>query len=336
MKKAVDWKCYNFRQGCYGTQSFNQRSRNILYRPMAIDLQQVINNPYTVRFVSAIARWVPPSIGYAACGLIGRWAATRRRSGMTRAVRLNQWMARGACLEKEMLDQAVRETLQNNARDIYDLYHYLERPQDIRRRICLSPLAGELLKRPEFAGRGLVVVGIHLSSFDSVLLSLVRQGVKALVLTIPDPQGGRRVEYEMRKRTGMNIVPASLDALRQAVRHLRQGGLVVTGIDRPVTDIRLQPRFFGQPAPLPTHHIVLAQKARVPVVLMAVIQQNDGKYKLVNSGPIEMDPHPDHETAVLKNAENILQQAEDFIRLAPQQWNVPLPIWPDLMERVPS
>lgn len=303
---------------------------------MAIDLQQIINSPYTVRLVSILARAVPPSVGYPLCDLIGKWAATRRQSNVARAVRLNQWMARGASLENDRLDAAVRETLQNNARDLYDLYHSLERPDVVWRRIHLNPLTENLLVRPEFGERGLVVVGIHLSSFDSVLLSLIRKGVQALVLTIPDPQGGRRVEFEMRQRVGMNILPASLDALRQSIRHLEKGGLVVTGIDRPVTDVRLLPRFFGQPAPLPTHHIFLASKARVPVVLMAVLRQPDGTYKLLSTEPMEMEPAADHETGISHNAERVLQQAEEFIRLAPQQWNVPLPVWPELMNRVPN
>ena len=302
---------------------------------MAIDLQQIINSPHTVRFVSGLARMVPPPVGYPACGLIGKWAASRRQSSVTQAVRLNQWVARGANLEMGILDQAVREPFQNNVLDLYDLYHSLERPEAVWGRMCLNPLVEELVRRPEFSGRGLVIAGIHLSGFDSVMMALIRRGVKGLVLTIPNPQGGRRVEYEMRRRTGMNILPASLEALRQAVRHLEKGGLVLTGIDRPVTDQRLRPRFFGQPACLPTHHIFLAMKASVPVVLMAVIRQRDGTYNLLSSGLMEMERHADRETETLRNAEKVLKQAEEFIRLAPQQWNVPLPVWPDLMERVP-
>jgi lauroyl/myristoyl acyltransferase len=303
---------------------------------MAIDLQQIINNPHIVRFISRLARVVPPSVGYPACDLIGRWAASRRQSSVTQAVRLNQWVARRACLEKEHLDQAVRETFQNNVRDLYDLYHSLEQPDTVWSRICLSPMAEELVRRPEFSGRGLVIAGIHLSGFDSVMMSLIRGGVKGLVLTIPNPQGGRRVEYEMRRRTGMNILPASLEALRQAVRHLEKGGLVLTGIDRPVTDQKLRPRFFGQPACLPTHHIFLATKASVPMVLMAVMRKPNGTYNLISSKPMEMKHHEDRDTETLQNAEKVLKQAEEFIRLAPQQWNVPLPVWPDLMKMVPN
>lgn len=302
---------------------------------MAIDLQQLINSPFTVRFVSAVAHAIPSVVGYPVCNLIGSWVASRRQSKVTQAVRLNQWMARGASLEIGMLDEAVRETLRNNVRDLYELYHHLQKPEAMQRRICLDALASELVKRPEFAGRGLLIAGIHLSNFDSIMQSLCRQGINPLVLTIPDPQGGRRVEYEMRKRMGINLVPASVGALRQAVRHLEQGGLVLTGIDRPVADTRLRPRFFGQPAPLPTHHIFLAMKARVPVMIMAAIRQADGKYNVLSSEHMEMEQCPDHETGILQNAERVLKQAESFIRLAPQQWNVPLPVWPELLKNVP-
>lgn len=303
---------------------------------MSIDLQQFISNPFTVRFVSRLARVLPPSMGYPICDRMGTWAATRRRSSLTRAVRLNQWMARGANLNSEALDQAVRETLQNNVRDLYDLYRQLDHPEETWRRICLSPLAEDLVNRPEFGGRGLMLVGVHLSAFDAVGLSMHYHGAKGLVLTIPDPQGGRRVEYERRKRTGMKILPASLNILRQAVQYLEQGGLVVTAVDRPVAEARLRPRFFGHPSHLSTHSIYLALKARVPIVVMAVIRQRDGKYKIVNSEFIEMEAHASHETAMLQNTERVLKQAESLIRQAPQQWNIPLPIWPELLGDVPS
>lgn len=303
---------------------------------MAIDLQQIINSPLTVRFVSAVAGAIPLSVGYPFCNLVGDWVATRRQSTITRAVRLNQWVARGASRDKAALDRAVRETLRNNIRDLYDLYHHLHRPEALKRRILLNPLAAELIQRPEFHARGLMIVGIHLSNFDGILQSLCRQGLNPLVLTIPNPQGGRRVEYETRKRTGMNLVPTSLSSLRQAVRHLELGGLVLTGIDRPVSDPRRYPRFFGQPAPLPTHHVYLALKARVPVVLMAAIRQTDGKYNLLNSELMEMERHSDPETGLLINTEMVLRQAEALIRLAPQQWNIPLPVWPQLLNDIPD
>ena len=113
----------------------------------------------------------------------------------------------------------------------------------MQRRIVIHPDERELLARPEFADRGLIIVGLHLSNFDLVLQSIYQQGFKGMVLTIPNPQGGRRVEYEMRKKAGMKLVPASVASLRQAVKHLERGGTVVTGLDRPVRDPRHCPKF---------------------------------------------------------------------------------------------
>jgi lauroyl/myristoyl acyltransferase len=303
---------------------------------MSIDFQQIINNPFAVNLVSFVARITPVGIGYPACNWIGDWIAARRDSKLTRIVRTNQWVIRGANLEKLALDRAVRETLRNNARDIYNLHHHLHKPEARQRMIVLNPAAHELAGRPEFADRGLVIVGLHLSNFDLILQSIFRQGFKAMVLTIPNPQGGRRVEYEIRRRTGMNLIPASLGALKQAVKYLQQGGMVLTGMDRPTQNPKYRPRFFGCEASLPTHYVTLASKARVPIVVMAATQQADGKYHVMSSEPIEMEHDPDHGREILRNAEKVLKQAETFIRLAPQQWNVPLPVWPELLDTVPG
>jgi phosphatidylinositol dimannoside acyltransferase len=303
---------------------------------MKIDIQQIINNRLVVSLAFFLGRAIPPWIGYPLCNSIGNWVSTRRDSNMTRAIRANQWVVRGANLEKEALDKAVQETLRNNLRDLYHLYHYVQNPEATKRLIHPNARARTVIERPEFAERGLVVVGLHLSGFDLILQSLCRQGFKAMVLTVPDPQGGRLIEYEMRKKTGMNLVPASLGTLRQAVKHLEQGGMVLTGMDHPVPDPKFHPRFFGCPAALPTHYISLALKARVPVVIMAAIYQSDGKYHVQCSEPIEMECDSDREKEILRNTENVLKLAEEFIRLAPQQWNIPLPVWPQWLGKVPD
>ena len=57
---------------------------------------------------------------------------TRRQSNLVRGIRLNQWVIRGAGPDKETLDQAVRDTLKNVARELYSLYHYIHDPNAIR------------------------------------------------------------------------------------------------------------------------------------------------------------------------------------------------------------
>jgi len=127
-------------------------------------------------------------------------------------------------------------------------------------------------------------------------------------------------------------VSGSFAALRQALRHLRQGGIVLTGIDRPVPAPRVCPRFFGRPAALPTHHVSLAVKAGVPVMFMVPVLRSDGKYHVQTSEAIEMVHHPDRATEEILNAERVLGVAERFIRKDPQQWSISLPVWPQALD----
>ncbi len=303
---------------------------------MAVNLQRILSGKLGVGLANILGRVLPPRLGYAAADLIADRIAAYRNSGMVRGVRANQWIVRGESLQGDALDRAVRETLRHSARSIFDLYRSLQHPQAVQKSIEMDPAARLLFQRPEFDDRGLVVVSLHLGNFDLILHTLAMQGMKPLVLTIPDPQGGRHVEYESRKKAGANMLPVSVGALRQALRHLQRGGFVATGIDRPIPEPRIRPRFFGRPASLPVHYIFLAIKAKVPVMVVATIRQPDGRHCIFSSGLVEMDPHPEEEMETLRNAEKVLGVAEEFIRRVPEQWSVSLPVWPEALESVPN
>jgi KDO2-lipid IV(A) lauroyltransferase len=301
-----------------------------------VDLQQIINSSLSLRLVSNLAQRLSPRVGYRMAYLVVDQIAHQRNSKVVQAIRANQWVIHGEVLDGNDLDRVVRESLRFWARSIFDLYHYIHDPIATNQLIVLDSSFQKLARRAEFDRSGLMIVGLHLSNFDLILQWLGRQGMKPLALTIPNPQGGRRMEYEMRKRIGIKLLPASLGAFRQGIRHLQQGGMVVTGIDRPISKPQICPRFFGRPAALPMHPIFLATKARVPIVIATTSLQQDEKYHVFASDFIEMDPHPDPEVEMLRNAEKVLSIAEEFIRQAPQQWSMPLPVWPEVMDLVPN
>jgi phosphatidylinositol dimannoside acyltransferase len=290
---------------------------------MGIDLQQVINSPQSLRLVSSLAQRLPPRLGHRLASDLADQIVRRRDSQIVRAVRANQWVVNGEKLEGDAMDRVVRATLRNTAHSLFDLYHYSHDMEATRQRIVFDSSFQK-------------IAGLHLSNFDLVLQFLCWDGMQGLVLTLPEPKGGRRLEYEIRKRIGMNLLPASVGSFRQALKHLQQGGLVLTGIDRPIENPAVYPRFFGRPAALPIHHIFLASKARVPVVITATYLWQDGKYHILASDPIDMDPYPNLDEALLRNAEKVLAVAEESIRRAPQQWTVPLPVWPQVMNLMPK
>jgi phosphatidylinositol dimannoside acyltransferase len=303
---------------------------------MTVDLQQVINSSLSLRLVSSFARSLPPHWGYRIAYGLAEQIARQRNSRLIRAVRANQWVARGENLQGKVLDDVVRETLRYAAHFLFDLYHYSHDFEATRKLIVFDSSFDAMARRSQFEARGLMIAGLHLSNFDLVLQWLAKDGSKPLVISIPNPQGGRYIEYEVRKQTGINLLPASVGALRRAFKHLQRGGMVLTGIDRPVEKPEVWPRFFGRPAAVPIYHIFLASKARVPVVITATTLQPDGKYHVFASDPIEMDSCADAAEGIVRNAEKVLAVAEGFIRRSPGQWSVPLPVWHQSLDLVPK
>ena len=301
---------------------------------MAFSIERLINSPVALKIAASIAQVIPPRLGYSIARLAARWISSRHDSGLVRAVRSNQWVIAGEESTSQSLDLAVQAVFRNSAHSIYDLYHCVQNPGAIERIYTVDPSFQAFLGCPEFNRRGVVVAGLHMAGFDLGVRWLCMDKIQPLVLTIPNPEGGRQVEFETRRKTGMKLVPGSVPGLRRAVRYLQQGGMVVTGIDRPVPEYDPRPRFFGRQAALPSHHIFLALKAQVPVVVVVSRLEEDGKYHIYASTPIEMDSYPNRADELLINAEKVLAVAESFIRQAPQQWLISLPVWPEIMNVV--
>jgi lauroyl/myristoyl acyltransferase len=183
--------------------------------------------------------------------------------------------------------------------------------------------------------RGLLLVAIHACGSDLVTQVLSRRGYRAMWLTLPELRGGYRAHFEMRRRSGMQVYPTSTATLRQAVKYLQDGGVVGTGIDRPLPSPHRRPRFFGRPSSLPTFHIRLALQAQVPVAILAPLMQADGRYHVRLAASIQMLPDPDPESEILRNSERVLEVVEDLIRSDPTQWAMTLPVWPEALAAVP-
>ena len=255
---------------------------------------------------------------------------------MVQAVRVNQWVVSGENLDKAALDRAVAENFRSIARSIFDLYHNLSNPAAFMRMIEPHPIAIQLIQRPEFSERGLVLAGVHMSNFDMVFQSGGLAGIQALGLTLPELSPAYRKQFEMRVSRGLKLIPASVGSIKHAVDHLKAGGMVITGLDRPDDNYIYRPNFFGHPAAVPIHHIFLALKARVPVIVGATVRHSDGKYHFIFSEPIEMVLHPDKKKEIILNAEAILHVAEDIIRYDASQWAMSFPVWPDFPGKLPN
>jgi KDO2-lipid IV(A) lauroyltransferase len=297
---------------------------------MGSKVQEIINGRLGIAFALGLARTLPPAIGYRVALFLAERIAARRNFGMVQAVRANQWVLHNEEPNAAELDMLVKKAFRHTARCLYDLYHNLHDLPRMDKLIDFGPDFGPLVERINGRERGMVIVGPHLSGFDFVAQAAAMSGMRAMVITFARPSEGYKWQNDIREYAGLEIAPASMGVMKAAVKRLKEGGAVVTGVDRPVPDPRYKPLFFGHPSSLPVHHITLALRAKVPVLVAGVIMRPEHIYEVVVSEPIEMEEFGDRDKDILGNAERVLEVTAELICRVPEQWTMTYPVWPDI------
>ena len=297
---------------------------------MKLDFQSLSNSRFGVNLAIWIGRTMPQVLSYRIADL-GANLLAKRDNAMTRAIRANQWVIRGENSSPEELNQAVREVLQHAGRCFADLYHDLTNPEGIKKLCPLTPSIEKLLEFSQPDTSGVFIVAPHLSAFDIALLALAYHGLRGKVLSYGNPPGGYELQNEIRASTGLEITPVrGQETHDEAIEYLRQGGVVITAVDRPIRGKSHNLTFFGRPSPLPAGHIRMALEADVPMIIAAPQMTEACKYRINVSDPLPMAPHADHDIEIRQNAEAVLKVIEEFIRLAPGQWLMYYSVWPEV------
>jgi lauroyl/myristoyl acyltransferase len=264
----------------------------------------------------ALSQGLPPFIGYPVASLISYIAANQVMSPVKQAIRLNQWVAHDGKLNRKELRKAVRQVFQQQGRALYDFYHNLDRPKEVRRLVKLTPKFTSLVEDCKEARQGTLLLIPHLSGFNIGGLLLEQMGFHFLTLSIPNPPRDYQWQNRIRNDRGMEVLPMSISSLHLARERLQAGGTVLTGIDRPHPESGYTPLFFGRPAALPVAYIKLALRtgARDQIMLEKIIEPRE---------------------EMLVNAQKVLKIAEAFIRLDPHQWAMFNPLWPEAESELP-
>ena len=301
-----------------------------------MNLQKVMNSGPVVGLGLGAARFVGPRVGYRVSRLIADRVARRRGLAWVRALRANQWVITGQCLTGRELDRAALAVMRHQAHCLFDLYHYRRNPAALQALAPLTDQVSALIERSRSRSGGALVVIPHLSNFDVAFLAQAHRGLQAQLLTLAQPSGGYRAQNRIREAPGFDITPVDEDSMRKAITRLKEGGMVVTGIDRPVEGKKRELTFFGHSCFLPVGHIRMALAAKVPVIPAAVVMEPGGHYRLMVDEPIAMCPDGETVSCIRGNAEAVLEAMASFIRQAPEQWLMYYPVWPQSLGACPK
>ena len=297
-----------------------------------INLKNTASNPRVMRLAMTLSQYTPERIGHQ----LSWWAAStvsRLRPAVYRVVESNLAPVLGTIENHQVLEQTARKVLYLALRSYFDLFRALRLPEDKMISLVDVPEATREVARSLWdREKGTVLVFPHLGNFDLGGHAILRLLPEMQLFTLPDPPPGFQLLNESRRRSGVTVTPLSTNALRDAIKLLRRGGVVSIAADRPVSDLDEPVPFFGRPARVPSGHIRLALKTGASVVLgYCVLSPETRRYTMHLEPPMEMTRTGNRDEDLQLNMHRVLNGLESIIRSWPEQWQMFVPVWPELL-----
>jgi lauroyl/myristoyl acyltransferase len=282
------------------------------------------------RFVYWLSKTLPPMLG-----MVVVWMVTAVmiliKPPVYQAVLKNLQHVFPPDTPSTQVRRAVWRLLFYRTKGYYDFFHNMGRKisvTDLSPRVRFAPMVQRYIDEAMYSGRGLLIIGTHTSNYDMCGCAMAEYlPVPPLVLSIADPAPGLQFINDVRNRARGTIAPVTSESLRDAMQVLQKGGIVMTGVDRPLDEGNEPVTFLGATAMLPTGYI------RIPLItdclVMTVACRYDGtSYYIVANPPIEMERTGNRRQDIAVNRQRILAEVEEFVLESPEEWMIFVPVWP--------
>jgi KDO2-lipid IV(A) lauroyltransferase len=294
---------------------------------------------YAYRAAEAVVQVLPHRTAHRLGTVLGRTAATlwpRRFDGLRANLRRVLPDA-----DERTLRRVVRANVGNLARCWVDVMEMGGRADEVTARV--RPGDAEHILGPQREGRGVVLVSVHLGSWQLGLAGWNhRFGQIAVLAEVLRPRPLHERIVASRSRLGIQVIPIDVAAmrvsdpqsarrlgaaaLRDVYRLLRGAGMVAMAIDRDLAGSGEPLTFFGAPARIPVGVVEVAIRtgaAVVPVVLLRETEEAVGQCY----PEVRYDPAAERGAEVRRVASEVLRVLERIIRQHPDHWHVLDPLW---------
>lgn len=190
-----------------------------------------------------------------------------------------------------------------------DLKKFLER-------VGLKDL--ENLREAIDSGRGVIMVGGHLSGYFLILQILLELGIKALCPTEPlANEALNKLVTKLRRSQGADCQTLGGNTMKNVIRLLRKGGVVILPVDRDIQESsKVSLRFLGRETIMPIGAARLAKKYGCLLVVTTWERRGPYSFRVVFQPALDPD---DFETPE-ELAQAALLPIGAQIRSKPEQW----------------
>ena len=282
---------------------------------------------YVLKLAYLLLGRLPLRVLYGIAHMVGDGAYLTRR-GARRAVIANMRQVMGPKASEREVRGAAREVFRNAARYYADLLHV---PRlDVQRfyREQLDMEGVEYLEEARRSGRGGVLVSAHFGSPEMAVQGLAAAGFKIFALTEPlQPQALSDFTHWLRSRHGHEYRTVGFSGLKEAIRRLKQGGLVAIMLDRDVGGTGVPMQFCGAETRIPLGAVDLALRTGADLIPAWAWRIDGFRFRARIGPPLEVMRTGTFDTDVRVNAERLLALFEGHLRAYPGQWAVLEPIW---------
>lgn len=177
----------------------------------------------------------------------------------------------------------------------------------------------EILAKLE-PGKGFIIVSAHLGPWELGGVSMKTRNIRLHTVALDHPTRQATSFFNERRRYANTVCHPLDGSFPELKKALDKEECVALLIDRDYKTTNKQFTFFGVPMSLPSSHLLLAAKYRVPLVPTAFLFQPDGRFKWIFRGPYYISDNPDRLAAMEEVQKQCLGDLEEFIRAHPEQY----------------
>ena len=226
------------------------------------------------------------------------------------------------------LEPYARSIFRTNALNGADLLHipHMAR-KDYDHHITLREGSWETLDAAVSNGKGAIVITAHLGPFDLVASALRVRGYPLSALTV---RTTNRFAFHavafLRSAQNMSVIETSSGGLREVIRLINRGEMIILLSDRDFFLSGRETTFFGEPTTLPIGAVRLARDTGAPIIPFFAYRRKRGS-DLVIREPIMVPKTSDKEGDVAAGLELVARELERAIARSPDQWVLFQRVW---------